>query len=58
MFQLVLFLHVFNLHAGVRSLEVDLEKQKVVVVGDDITPFEVLSSISKVKFAESWRGPC
>lgn len=54
---MVLFLHVFNLHAGVRSLEVDLEKQKVVVVGDDITPFEVLSSVSKIKFAELWQDP-
>ncbi|KAG6477189.1 hypothetical protein ZIOFF_066441 [Zingiber officinale] len=31
----------------VRSLEVDLEKQKVVVVGDNITPFEVLISGSR-----------
>ncbi|RWW03356.1 hypothetical protein GW17_00033497 [Ensete ventricosum] len=39
--------------AGVTSFEVDLEKKKVVVVGD-ITPFEVLKSVSKVKFAELW----
>ncbi|XP_042410606.1 uncharacterized protein LOC122000185 [Zingiber officinale] len=32
----------------VRSLEVDLEEQKVVVVGDNITPFEVLNCVSKV----------
>ncbi|XP_072967950.1 protein SODIUM POTASSIUM ROOT DEFECTIVE 2-like [Typha angustifolia] len=39
---------------GVTSFEVDLESKKVVVTGD-ITPFEVLQSISKVmKFAELW----
>ncbi|OEL32619.1 hypothetical protein BAE44_0006362 [Dichanthelium oligosanthes] len=38
---------------GVTSFEVDLEKKKVVVMGD-ITPYEVLESISKVKFAELW----
>ncbi|CAL9039519.1 heavy metal-associated isoprenylated plant protein 35-like [Musa acuminata AAA Group] len=38
---------------GVSSFKVDLEKKKVVVVGD-ITPFEVLESVSKVKFAELW----
>ncbi|CAA6660844.1 unnamed protein product [Spirodela intermedia] len=38
---------------GVAWFEVDLESKKVVVVGD-ITPFEVLESISKVKFAEFW----
>ncbi|KAJ3695050.1 hypothetical protein LUZ60_000427 [Juncus effusus] len=39
---------------GVSSYEVDLESKKVVVIGD-ITPFEVLQSISKVaKFAELW----
>ncbi|KAG6477306.1 hypothetical protein ZIOFF_066559 [Zingiber officinale] len=44
---------VFNLHAGVRSLEVDLEKQKVVVVRDNITPFEVLIGVSKFVSAEA-----
>lgn len=34
----------------------DLEKKKVVVIGD-VTPYEVLASISKVKFAELWVGP-
>ncbi|XP_008776942.1 protein SODIUM POTASSIUM ROOT DEFECTIVE 2-like [Phoenix dactylifera] len=38
---------------GVTSFEVDLESKKVVVMGD-ITPFEVLESVSKVKFAELW----
>ncbi|KAL6845050.1 hypothetical protein ACP4OV_024545 [Aristida adscensionis] len=41
---------------GVTSFEVDLEKKKVVVIGD-ITPYEVLESISKVKFAELWVAP-
>ena len=38
------------------SFEVDLERKKVVVIGD-ITPYEVLESISKVKFAELWVAP-
>ncbi|KAG1346254.1 putative heavy metal-associated isoprenylated plant protein 18 [Cocos nucifera] len=38
---------------GVTSFEVDLENKKVVVMGD-ITPLEVLESVSKVKFAELW----
>ncbi|XP_078152322.1 heavy metal transport/detoxification superfamily protein [Carex rostrata] len=41
---------------GVTSFEVDLESKKVVVIGD-ITPFEVLESISKVKLAELWVPP-
>lgn len=41
---------------GVTSFEVDLEKKKVVVMGD-VTPYEVLESISKVKFAELWVAP-
>ncbi|KAL6615947.1 hypothetical protein ACP70R_038217 [Stipagrostis hirtigluma subsp. patula] len=41
---------------GVTSFEVDLENKKVVVMGD-ITPYEVLESISKVKFAELWVAP-
>jgi hypothetical protein len=36
--------------------EVDLEKKKVVVTGD-VTPLEVLQSISKVKFAQLWPLP-
>ena len=45
------------MHAGVTSFEVDLEKKKVVVVGD-VTPYEVLASVSKVmKFAELWVAP-
>uniref|UniRef100_A0A0E0JNC3 HMA domain-containing protein n=1 Tax=Oryza punctata TaxID=4537 RepID=A0A0E0JNC3_ORYPU len=42
---------------GVTSFEVDLERKKVVVIGD-ITPYEVLESVSKVmKFAELWVAP-
>lgn len=42
---------------GVTSFVVDLESKKVVVMGD-ITPLEVLQSISKVKFAQLWMaGP-
>ena len=41
---------------GVTSFKVDLESKKVVVMGD-ITPSEVLESVSKVKFAELWVGP-
>ncbi|PKA58913.1 Heavy metal-associated isoprenylated plant protein 26 [Apostasia shenzhenica] len=40
---------------GVTSIEVDLESKKVVVTGD-ITAFEVLESVSKIKFAELWFG--
>lgn len=39
--------------AGVTSFQVDLENKKVIVIGD-ITPYEVLQSVSKVKFAELW----
>jgi hypothetical protein len=40
--------------AGVTSFEVDLASKKVVVMGD-VTPFEVLESVSKVaKFAQLW----
>jgi hypothetical protein len=43
---------VFLVCPGVSSFEVDLESKKVVVTGD-ITPYEVLVSVSKVmKFAE------
>ena len=39
------------------SFEVDLERKKVVVIGD-VTPYEVLESVSKVmKFAELWVAP-
>ncbi|KAF0924274.1 hypothetical protein E2562_009978 [Oryza meyeriana var. granulata] len=38
---------------GVTWFEVDLQSKKVVVMGD-VTPFEVLQSISKVKFAQLW----
>ena len=42
---------------GVSSFEVDLENKKVVVTGD-ITPYEVLRSVSKVmKFAELLLAP-
>jgi hypothetical protein len=43
--------------AGVTWFEVDLESNKVVVKGD-VTPLEVLQSVSKVKFAQLWMaGP-
>jgi hypothetical protein len=42
--------------AGVTSFEVDLENKKVVVVGD-VTPYEVLESVSKVKLARLWVAP-
>ena len=43
--------------AGVTWFEVNLESKKVVVKGD-VTPFEVLQSVSKVKFAQLWMaGP-
>ncbi|EMS67236.1 hypothetical protein TRIUR3_20021 [Triticum urartu] len=42
---------------GVSSFEVDLENKKVVVTGD-VTPYEVLQSVSKVmKFAELLVAP-
>lgn len=41
---------------GVTSFKVDLEHKKVVVVGD-ITPFEILESVSKVKFAQLLVAP-
>ncbi|CAL4902088.1 unnamed protein product [Urochloa decumbens] len=42
---------------GVTWFEVDLESKKVVVKGD-VTPFEVLQSVSKVKLAQLWvAGP-
>uniref|UniRef100_A0ACD5VUD5 Uncharacterized protein n=1 Tax=Avena sativa TaxID=4498 RepID=A0ACD5VUD5_AVESA len=42
---------------GVSSFEVDLENKKVVVTGD-VTPYEVLVSVSKVmKFAELMVAP-
>ncbi|CAD6271441.1 unnamed protein product [Miscanthus lutarioriparius] len=41
---------------GVTWFEVDLESKKVVVKGD-VTPLEVLQSVSKVKFAQLWMAP-
>uniref|UniRef100_A0ACD5U0F2 Uncharacterized protein n=1 Tax=Avena sativa TaxID=4498 RepID=A0ACD5U0F2_AVESA len=38
---------------GVTSYEVDLQLKKVVVTGD-VTPLEVLQSVSKVKLAQLW----
>ncbi|KQK05217.1 heavy metal-associated isoprenylated plant protein 23 [Brachypodium distachyon] len=38
---------------GVTSFEVDLARKKVVVTGD-VTPLEVLRSVSKVKLAQLW----
>ncbi|GAA0148788.1 hypothetical protein LIER_08132 [Lithospermum erythrorhizon] len=42
---------------GVTSYEVDLETKMVVVIGD-IIPYEVLESVSKVKYAEFWTTSC
>lgn len=39
--------------AGVTSYKIDLDSKMVVVIGD-IIPFEVLESVSKVKYAELW----
>lgn len=45
---------LFVVVAGVTSFKVDLQSKKVVVTGD-VTPFEVLQSVSKVaKFAQLW----
>ncbi|XP_020600206.1 protein SODIUM POTASSIUM ROOT DEFECTIVE 2-like [Phalaenopsis equestris] len=41
---------------GVYSIVMNLESKKVVVTGD-ITPFQLLESVSKVKFAELWVEP-
>ncbi|KAF6991348.1 hypothetical protein CFC21_008441 [Triticum aestivum] len=41
---------------GVTWFEVDLERKKVVVTGD-VTPLEVLQSVSKVKLAQLWMPP-
>lgn len=38
---------------GVTSFSIDIPKQKVTVMGN-VTPLEVLESISKVKNAELW----
>lgn len=51
-----MFYNIIIAYIGVSSCEVDLESNKVVVIGD-ITPFEVLNSVSKVKFAELWVSP-
>lgn len=45
-------LNMLSFYTGVTSFQVDLENKKVVVTGE-ITPEEILESISKVmKFAE------
>uniref|UniRef100_M8BHR3 HMA domain-containing protein n=1 Tax=Aegilops tauschii TaxID=37682 RepID=M8BHR3_AEGTA len=41
---------------GVMWFEVDLERKKVVVTGN-VTPLEVLQSVSKVKLAQLWMPP-
>ncbi|KAK6944999.1 Heavy metal-associated domain, HMA [Dillenia turbinata] len=41
---------------GVTSYQIDLETKMVVVIGE-IVPFEVLESVSKVKFAQLWTSP-
>ncbi|KAI3443825.1 hypothetical protein Pfo_000490 [Paulownia fortunei] len=48
--------HISKLE-GVTSYQVDLETKMVVVTGD-IVPFEVLESVSKVKYAELWNNEC
>ncbi|KAF2304561.1 hypothetical protein GH714_033558 [Hevea brasiliensis] len=47
--------HVSKLE-GVTTYKVDLKSKMVVVIGD-IIPFEVLESVSKVKYAELWNSP-
>ncbi|KDP32308.1 hypothetical protein JCGZ_13233 [Jatropha curcas] len=44
--------HVSKLE-GVTSYKIDLESKMVVLIGD-VIPFEVLESVSKVKYAELW----
>lgn len=41
---------------GVTSFSIDLATKKVTVVGN-VTPLGVLSSVSKVKYAEFWSSP-
>lgn len=41
---------------GVTSFSIDMEAKKVTVVGD-VTPLEVLASVSKVKNAQLWQSP-
>lgn len=54
---IVYYLVITLVRAGVTWFEVDLESKKVVVKGD-VTPLEVLQSVSKVKFAQLWMaGP-
>ena len=43
-------------HAGVTSYSVDFTTKKVTIIGD-ITPFDVLASVSKVKSAQFWPSP-
>ncbi|KAG2371353.1 Protein SODIUM POTASSIUM ROOT DEFECTIVE 2 [Vigna angularis] len=41
---------------GVTSFSIDMEDKKVTVIGD-VTPLEVLASVSKVKNAQLWQSP-
>lgn len=43
-------------HAGVTSYSVDFTTKKVTIIGD-LTPFDVLASVSKVKYAQFWPSP-
>ncbi|XP_038901867.1 protein SODIUM POTASSIUM ROOT DEFECTIVE 2-like [Benincasa hispida] len=41
---------------GVTSYSVDFTTKKVTIIGD-LTPFDVLASVSKVKYAQFWQSP-
>uniref|UniRef100_A0A9I9D5M4 HMA domain-containing protein n=1 Tax=Cucumis melo TaxID=3656 RepID=A0A9I9D5M4_CUCME len=41
---------------GVTSYSVDFTTKKVTIIGD-LTPFDVLASVSKVKYAQFWPSP-
>ncbi|XP_050899738.1 protein SODIUM POTASSIUM ROOT DEFECTIVE 2 [Lathyrus oleraceus] len=40
---------------GVRSFSIEMEKKKVTIIGD-VTPLDVLTSVSKVKSAQLWQS--
>lgn len=43
-------------YAGVTSYSVDFTTKKVTIIGD-LTPLDVLASVSKVKHAQLWPSP-
>lgn len=47
------FMFVLLMGAGVTSFSIDMESKKVTVRGD-ITPLGILSSVSRVKYAQLW----